>query len=122
MTNVELINFVFEKLIAQGVQSMGDNGISCRYRGVNGSKCAAGHLIKDEFYNDSLENKRSTSEDVAKVLIDSGVPINQLELVRELQKIHDDYPPIQWPVWRAYMLKKESKSPEEQALMRTDLW
>ncbi len=32
-----------------------DNEFSCLYRGPNGSKCAAGFLIKDEYYHEGME-------------------------------------------------------------------
>jgi hypothetical protein len=104
MTNIELINFVFEKLIAQGARSIRSADDRCMYRGDNGLKCAAGHLIKDEFYSRQIETLGACAGIVKKALTDSGIDKRQLQLVGELQAVHDNYSPDGWPLHRDRML------------------
>lgn len=42
-------------LLTQNKKSMDESGSLCRYRGVNGLKCAIGCLIPDEVYYSNLE-------------------------------------------------------------------
>ncbi len=54
-TDQEIFDFVVKKVIAQGEASMHPtNKHMCGYRGPQGA-CAAGHLIKDEFYAPEME-------------------------------------------------------------------
>jgi hypothetical protein len=55
MTNKqELFEKAVNGLLAQGVPSY-DSSRSCMYRGLNGTKCAIGHLIPDELYDPGFE-------------------------------------------------------------------
>lgn len=99
MTDVELVNFVFDKLIAQGGCS--SNSLTgCLYRGPDGRKCAAGHLIPDEDYRTEFEGKSchpipipfqqirnaKISKEIAAVLEKHGY---SPRAVYKLQCIHD---------------------------------
>lgn len=59
MNKVEIIEFVKNKLLAQGCKSMGwveeKDMDDCKYRSENG-KCAVGHLIPDNLYHPSMES------------------------------------------------------------------
>lgn len=58
--NKKLFQETFDKiaiaLIEQGQQSKSEY-LSCAYRGIDGCKCAIGHLIPDEEYNNLIEGK-----------------------------------------------------------------
>lgn len=58
-TDTELVNDCFNKLIAQGGCSVSPIGVSCRYRGANGRKCAIGLYIPDACYHEKLEENTS---------------------------------------------------------------
>lgn len=89
MTDQELYNLVIRGLLKQGGPSVeNDPGATCMYRGPNGCKCAAGQLIKDEFYAFSLEGLTSHHPRVEEALRHSGVEAYQLRLA--LQRLHDE--------------------------------
>lgn len=91
MNKQEMFTKVWLGLASQGWQrsAVGDN---CRYRGPNGMKCAAGHLLPDENYNTRFE-----SRNVFSLLQDYPLLFGQ-ELDREgevfltrMQQAHDGY-------------------------------
>lgn len=88
MTNQEMFNFVWDKLAEQGCASSttDDFGIACLYRGPNGLKCAAGHLIPDEAYNE--QDEYACVGDV-QYFIDHQDEYDLL-LLSELQVAHDN--------------------------------
>lgn len=92
MTKQEIFNKVVAGLAAQGFErSVMDDG-SCAYRGNDGRKCAAGHLLSDEHYRPELENKTIAAIGVAAVVVASGVPGHEATvwgLVGNLQRAHD---------------------------------
>lgn len=101
MTQQEIFNTVATKLLAQGVASASADG-KCLYRGPNGTKCAAGHLIPDEKYNPSMESRPSTNPAVHRAL---GIDDADKWLVRELQGAHDDELRVSGiDVWKRKML------------------
>jgi hypothetical protein len=52
----EILETCIKGLIAQGRKSMDNQPIrNCSYRGANGTKCAIGMLITDEYYNSDFE-------------------------------------------------------------------
>lgn len=99
MTRQETFDKVVRAVIAQGRPSM--RGGACAYRGDDGCKCAAGHLIPDEKYDPVMEGATCTPTEgdpsyfsptarmanrVATVLREEGhTPV----FVRELQRAHD---------------------------------
>lgn len=42
-------------VIAQGAKSLDDERLVCRYRGLNGLKCAIGHIIPDDKYTPEMD-------------------------------------------------------------------
>ncbi len=88
--NQEVFDFVVNALRKQGCKSEDSEG--CLYRGPNGTKCAAGHLIPNEDYRRSFEGKTSYYNDMgvqsapAVYLHDAGY---NCDLVTALQGIHD---------------------------------
>lgn len=78
---------------------------ACAYRGVNGTMCAAGCLIKDEFYTKALEGHSVNDQSVQTALTSSGVDNDgawkgmisfNMTFIRELQLVHDSYEPHEW--------------------------
>jgi hypothetical protein len=86
LTSQEIFNTVATKLLAQGVAAASPDG-KCFYRGPNGTKCAAGHLIPDENYSETLEHKPASNELVMKAM---GIDETDKRLVRTLQGAHDN--------------------------------
>jgi hypothetical protein len=91
----EVFDFVSNHLLRQGVRSTTFNSRSannCVYRGDQGRSCAAGCLIGDHEYSDRMEGL--SWDDLAR----SGrVPRHHIELITELQKVHDLSKPEDWP-------------------------
>lgn len=56
-TAQQVYDAVAKALLKQGKPSV-DEQNHCQYRGPNGLKCAAGHLIPDRLYNPTIENKQ----------------------------------------------------------------
>lgn len=102
MTQQEVFDKVATHLLKQNARSVVpesafDSGERCMYRGDEGRMCAAGCLILDQHYTTDLEAKTSISTDVRNALIASGVPAGATGLVSELQRLHDDFSPEEWP-------------------------
>lgn len=91
MTRQEVFTKVADHLLTQGQmsQEMFLNGTCCAYRGSGGFKCAAGILILDAFYLKNLERRKVWDTDVSHALRCSGVDFDDLDLVGDLQDIHD---------------------------------
>lgn len=101
MTNQEIFRDVVCAIVMQGRKSSQPGRVSgtnvCSYRGANGAKCAAGHLIPDEAYVPSMEGKivcGDRSDVVVGTLrgeFATCLPwtMEQDQLVRDLQKAHD---------------------------------
>ena len=104
MTRLETVRFVRDALLKQGQKSINeersreDGETLCMYRGDNGCKCAIGHLIPDENYKPSLENKPYND---SRVLEAAGLPASltnaQRRLYSSMQDIHDSRPVDVWP-------------------------
>lgn len=91
MNKQEMFTKVWKGLESQGWQrsAVGDN---CRYRGPNGMKCAAGHLLPDENYNSLFESKN-----VFSLLQDHPLVFGQEldkegeDFITRMQQAHDGY-------------------------------
>lgn len=98
MNEQEIFTKVWIGLESQGwqksvdVKNDPDSKDVCMYRGHNGLKCAAGHLIPDEKYNREMENKR-----IPAILEDRpdlfGEPLDDssIYLLDWLQQTHDNF-------------------------------
>ena len=102
MNNQEAFTIVRRALLKQNAQSRKSDG-HCAYRGNDGLKCAVGHLIPDTCYREEYD-KRCISDDdpawpLAEILEDGGILgfEGDLELLTELQDIHDTNSPDEWP-------------------------
>jgi hypothetical protein len=91
MTIQEIFDKVTTHLLTQGKQSKVEDEPLCLYRGPDGAMCAVGCLIKDEFYDKSLEQNLSTDRIIHDALEKSGIEVTEgLEkFLRTLQKMHD---------------------------------
>jgi hypothetical protein len=98
-SNQEIFNLVYTKLAAQGCPSVDDKG-TCRYRGPNGTKCAAGHLISNENYSPEFEGFRVDNVDVWTAI---NLPDKHFDLVYALQSAHDHFLTINFEEWKAKM-------------------
>jgi hypothetical protein len=78
-----------------------DDYPNCRYRGPNGLMCAAGVLIKDEFYDDSLEGRgmhcKSVQWAVCSSVGNERLTPEEKALLKNLQRVHDKEPVEAWP-------------------------
>lgn len=68
-------------------------------RGPDGLKCAAGHLIADEHYSDTLEGRDASSDDVCDALRMSlpNAESKFLQLIYAIQQVHDYEHVSVWP-------------------------
>jgi len=97
ITMQETFDFVVGKIREQGCASIVEGGSSCLYRGSNGTKCAAGHVIPDDKYDLIFEGctvvtkpwdgMREGVKKLYEVLKETG---HDLDLLRNLQRCHDD--------------------------------
>jgi len=98
----EVFDTVATHLIKQGERSTSGT-LYCKYRGDNGTKCAIGVLIKEEFYNADIEGCKATQVPVVIALSKSlkvdvtSIYANSFPL-SDLQKIHDETKPDMWSV------------------------
>lgn len=95
MTAQEVFNEVKDHLLSQKEQSRSENGC-CAYRGEDGLKCAIGCLLPDELCFPEFEGQSIFGiinyNEILEFLGDTHV-----SLLEELQSIHDDLMPVDWP-------------------------
>lgn len=89
MNRQQIFDKVLTALITQKVASL-DYTNACAYRGENGTKCAAGHLISDHYYRKSMEgiiihSLRDNNFKLPKFITEN------IELIQQLQYVHDNY-------------------------------
>ena len=113
MTDQEVFDKVVTALRKQGRRSSmmqphpeyGSQEI-CRYRGPRGVKCAAGHLIPDELYDEEMEGKDWNS------IVENWPSIAALnlptDLVSEFQYIHDHHSIGDWETFWGVLAEKYS--------------
>ncbi len=90
-TTEEVFEYIRNHLLTQNRISADIDG-ACVYKNEQGLKCAAGCLIPDEKYHPpKIEDTKWRK------LVDIGyVPEAHVELIQEMQHIHDDYDLITW--------------------------
>lgn len=97
MTDKELVEFIYDKLMIQGRQSVNKFTRTCMYRGPEGTKCAVGWIIPDDRYNTLFEGKTlfkgaagmSSITVVGEFLLTLGYTEKQLILLERIQRKHD---------------------------------
>lgn len=90
MTPQEIFDTVARALIEQGRPSIlinNSKGIDCVYRGLDGLKCAAGHLMPNRAYRKGMEN--TSVDDIAFFEKRFGVDTEEMNLLKALQNAHD---------------------------------
>lgn len=100
MTKQEVFTKVATHLLTQGAKAMDERG-ACQYHAPDGKKCAAGCLIRDDYYSTRLEGYilGALNGIVDNALLQSGVPQDALPLVARLQDLHDNSLPVEWKHW-----------------------
>jgi hypothetical protein len=89
MGDQEIFNQVYLGLKAQGFKcSQSSSGYGCVYRGTDGRKCAVGHLIPDELFNENLNTESVRLVEVQRMLPFPVTGDNFLLLI-DLQNAHD---------------------------------
>lgn len=92
-------------LLTQRAVSEDDNG-SCRLRSPEGHKCAIGSLVRDDLYGPELEGvgisyyRHAHDGKLLRVLYASNVNAydpNIIDLLIELEQVHDDADVEEWP-------------------------
>jgi hypothetical protein len=96
----QIFNKVSKHLLKQNAKSMSD-GDNCQYRSDEGLSCAVGCLMTDDMYDYSLEGEAVSSDQVVDAIAPIlGVQASKIEvkldLLGELQRIHDDFDVVEW--------------------------
>lgn len=96
--NTEIFLRVAKHLLRQGCRS--ETNTTCMYRS-GALRCAIGCLIEDDAYEPSLEHQGVDTAVVQAALEASGIVLDfehdAIDLLRELQDLHDDRDPSAWP-------------------------
>lgn len=107
MNKQEIFDKVTKHLYDQNCQAI-DAGRTCRYRGDDGTMCAVGCLIKDEYYDPSLEGTMYAAEEFSgvKPAVNASVgrelTNDEVDLLDHLQQVHDNYSELKG-TWRDYL-------------------
>lgn len=105
MTPQEVFTKVVTHLLTQGQRSTDGQELvvqrlrtPCQYRGPRGLRCAVGCLIADDVYSQALETHGLGTPAVKAALQRSGVGIDRqtLNLLYDLQYVHDRQPVFTW--------------------------
>lgn len=103
MNKQDMFDVMTSALLAQGKQSgeVPEEGadFECRYRAPDGCKCAVGHLIKDEFYNEGFEGSNMCATTVINAVEKSlGVHLTEhdIDFLQHVQEVHDNTSPETW--------------------------
>lgn len=91
ITDIEIIDAVIIHAATQKCRAEDEQG--CRYR-LNGLKCFGGVFIDDAAYNEGLEYTNILGLD--EKVFTHAFTDDQLDLVQDLQEIHDYYGPTIW--------------------------
>lgn len=97
--NLDVWQFVFDFISAQGVACVNDDG-DCAYYD-SGRRCAAGALLSEVTAKESAAKGVEGWHSAVTVL---GLPDKHLALINELQNIHDSYLGMHgFEAWRTRM-------------------
>jgi hypothetical protein len=83
----EIFDRSVKGILDQGKLSA-DNG-SCRYRSLEGLRCAVGQLINEDCYDSKIEGLSASSETLKPLLRSSGIDYDDVWLLIVLQRLHD---------------------------------
>jgi len=96
-TDRDVFEFIRNHLLTQGERSIMEDEATCAYLGTEGKKCAVGALIREDIYHSSIEEK-PVNHSLVRSAVTKSVPnwIINLELLGELQSIHDNAIDYDW--------------------------
>jgi hypothetical protein len=94
-TDQDIFDYVFEGLYKRGKRAYDNTHLACQYKTIDGSKCAVGMLITDEYYakyGEVIEG--SNIADLRLSYVDEDRPLiptlaQHSDLLGDLQEIHD---------------------------------
>jgi len=124
--DMQVMDYVVSNLLKQGKKSVEsfmnydtgeyDQTGDCVYRGfirnedgqiMDTLKCAVGHIISDEVYNEQLESQTIDNTHVLEAVKTScekwAVSDNSLGMLKVLQRIHDMVDPERWEFFFTYV-------------------
>jgi hypothetical protein len=93
-TPLEIIDYVTPLMLAQNARSWDADQDQCSYRGDGGLKCAIGHIMSDEEWNELDLYERYAGVTIIGELFD--VPVLYWSMLQKLQTIHDTVEPDEW--------------------------
>lgn len=113
LTLQEIFTKAATHLLTQGRRAMLPDGLGCAYRGVGGTRCAIGCLIRDEAYTPQIEERDvdSIARRFPEVLAKSGIVFTAdptswcanefvsdpvYGLLNALRRTHDHVEPQHW--------------------------
>lgn len=109
MTLQEIFDRVSQHLLAQNARSVrqSDEGwTTCAYRGHDGKSCAVGCLIADTDYSKDLEGLSIENPKVQAALgVVLATDTRALDLLSQLQLMHDRYSIGLWPTRLGHIAK-----------------
>lgn len=91
MNKQEIFDKVLTGLRAQAIASISETSNGCRYRGKNGTMCAAGMLVTDEEFDPKWEGR--SVDDLSMRCWWPARLIDDVPLARALQTAHDSAMP-----------------------------
>ena len=96
-TDRDVFEFIKNHLLTQGERSIMEDEATCAYLGTDGKKCAVGALIREDIYHSSIEEK-PVNHSLVRSAVTKSVPnwIINLEMLGELQSIHDSANEYDW--------------------------
>jgi hypothetical protein len=106
MNMQEAFDTAARQIIKQGGQCIGGESDACQYRGPNGTKCAAGAVMPDEFYRPEMEGKPIDDlvDECGFVLPDWMQEDVMMLLLSRLQVTHDiSLAENNWHLWQLKM-------------------
>jgi hypothetical protein len=116
LTARDIYERVRTHLLTQRAVSEDENG-SCRLRSGNGRKCAIGSLVADDVYQPEIEGigisyyRHAKDGSLLRALYASEVNAYDpdiVELLIELEEVHDDFDVEEWPSLLAQVGKRHA--------------
>jgi hypothetical protein len=108
-TDWDVFEYIKNHLLTQGGRSMMEDNTICAYLSPDGKKCAVGSLITEDNYNYNIEES-SISTHLVSNAVQKSVPnwdIN-INMLGELQSIHDGTSDFDWEMVKWYLDEFES--------------
>ena len=91
-TRQEIFDIAWTGLKAQDFTQSAANEYGCLYRGPNGLRCAIGHCISDEEYQEVFEGTGILADGGHSIRKAARISADDLGFVGDLQAAHDENP------------------------------